>query len=71
MRNMPRARRSLDAVGWQVDYIITHCAPTSIALMGNSRHTEADRLTDFLQEVQEESKIPLLAVRPLPRQPSH
>lgn len=40
------ARRSLDAVGWQVDYIITHCAPTSIALMG-SRHNEADRLTDF------------------------
>ena len=39
-----QARRSLDAVGWQVDYIITHCAPTSIALMG-SRHNEADRLT--------------------------
>ena len=49
------ARRSLDAVGWQVDYIITHCAPTSIALMG-TRHNEADRLTDFLQEVQERAK---------------
>ena len=49
------ARRNLDAVGWQVDYIITHCAPTSIALMG-SRHNEADRLTDFLQEVQERAK---------------
>lgn len=47
-----QARRSLDAVGWQVDYIITHCAPTSIALAG-SRHNEADRLTDFLQEVRE------------------
>ena len=46
------ARRTLDAVGWQVDYIITHCAPTSIALMG-TRHNEADRLTDFLQEVQQ------------------
>ena len=46
------ARRNLDAVGWQVDYIITHCAPTSIALMG-TRHNEADRLTDFLQEVQQ------------------
>ena len=32
------ARQNLDAVGWQVDYIITHCAPTSIALMG-SRHS--------------------------------
>ena len=50
-----KARRNLDAVGWQVDYIITHCAPTSIALMG-SRHNEADRLTDFLQEVQERAK---------------
>ena len=49
------ARQSLDAVGWQVDYIITHCAPTSIALMG-SRHNEADRLTDFLQEVRERAK---------------
>ena len=49
------AQRSLDAVGWQVDYIITHCAPTSIALMG-SRHNEADRLTDFLQEVRERAK---------------
>ena len=49
------ARRSLDAVGWQVDYIITHCAPTSIALMG-TRHNEADRLTDFLQEVRERAK---------------
>ena len=49
------ARRNLDAVGWAVDYIITHCAPTSIALMG-SRHNEADRLTDFLQEVQERAK---------------
>ena len=49
------ARRNLDAVGWQVDYIITHCAPTSIALMG-SRHNEADRLTDFLQEVRERAR---------------
>ena len=49
------ARRNLDAVSWAVDYIITHCAPTSIALMG-SRHNEADRLTDFLQEVRERAK---------------
>lgn len=55
MENYDEARRSLDAVGWQVDYIITHCAPTSIALMG-SRHNEADRLTDFLQEVWERAK---------------
>ena len=49
------AREALDKTGWDLDYIITHCAPTSIALMG-SRHNEADRLTDFLQEVQERAK---------------
>ena len=49
------ARRNLDAVGWQVAYIITHCAPTSIAPMGR-RHNEADQLTDFLQEVRERAK---------------
>ena len=46
------ALQNLDRCGWQVDYIITHCAPTSIAHM-ESRRNEADRLTDFLQDVQE------------------
>lgn len=49
------ARRSLDSVGWEADYIITHCASTSIALAG-TRHNEADRLTDFLQEIKEKAK---------------
>ena len=35
-----------------VDYILTHCAPTSIALQF-SRHNVADHLTDFLQEVKD------------------
>ena len=46
------ARRNLTKVDWAVDYVITHCAPTSIALIEN-RHNEADQLTDFLQEVKE------------------
>ena len=49
------ALQNLERYNWQVDYIIPHCAPTSIALMG-SRHNEADRLTDFLQEVRERAK---------------
>ena len=49
------ALQNLERYNWQVDYIITHCAPTSIALIG-SRHNEADRLTDFLQEVRERAK---------------
>lgn len=45
-------RKNLAKVDWAVDYVITHCAPTSIALVEN-RHNEADPLTDFLQEVKE------------------
>lgn len=48
-------RRNLTKVDWSVDYVITHCAPTSIALMEN-RHNEADSLTDFLQEVKEKTR---------------
>ena len=49
------ARRNLDRCGWQVDYIITHCAPTSTAMM-ESHHNEADELTEFLQEVKEKAE---------------
>ena len=45
----------LDAHGWAVDYILTHCAPTSIALQF-SRHNVADHLTDFLQEVKDRAQ---------------
>ena len=38
-----------------MDYILTHCAPTSIALQF-SRHNVADHLTDFLQEVKERAQ---------------
>ena len=51
-REYAEARKNLAKVDWAVDYVITHCAPTSIALMEN-RHNEADPLTDFLQEVKE------------------
>lgn len=49
------ARKSLTCHDWQVDYIITHCAPTSIAL-AERRHNEADRLTDFLEEVRQRAE---------------
>ena len=48
------ALQNLDRCGWQVDYVITHCAPTSIARM-KSRHNEADRLTDFLQKIRDKT----------------
>lgn len=49
------ARKNLTLHDWQVDYIITHCAPTSIALTEN-RHNVADRLTDFLEEVRQRAE---------------
>ena len=50
-----RARQNLDKHDWAVDYIITHCAPTDLALAIN-RHNKADSLTDFLQEIQEKAR---------------
>ena len=49
------ARRNLGRCGWQADYIITHCAPISTAMM-ESRHNEADELTEFFQEVKEKAE---------------
>ena len=38
-----------------MDYVLTHCAPTSIALQF-SRHNVADHLTDFLQEIKDRAQ---------------
>lgn len=49
------ARKNLDAHNWSVDYILTHCAPTSLTqkiIPG----AQADRLTDFLEEVKNRAK---------------
>ena len=48
------ALQNLERCNWQVDYVITHCAPTSIARK-ESRHNEADRLTDFLQKIRDKT----------------
>lgn len=45
------ARTNLECAGWKVDYVITHCAPTSVAdILGRGEYAP-DRLTDFLEEV--------------------
>ena len=51
------ARRNLDTVGWQVDYIITHCAPTSIQNALLREHSAPDALTDFLEEVSQRCRF--------------
>ncbi len=42
---------SLDRHGWQVDYIISHCCPTSVQDELSGGFYEADALTDFLEAV--------------------
>lgn len=46
-----RARDNLERASWQVDYIITHCAPTSIQDKLGKGAYKADHLTGFLEEV--------------------
>ena len=42
------ALKTLERARWKADYVITHCASTSIAL-SIDRHNEADHLTEFLE----------------------
>lgn len=44
------AMDTLERTNWKVDYVITHCAPTSIA-QTIDRDYESDALTDFLEMV--------------------
>ncbi len=44
------AMETLERTNWKVDYVITHCAPTSIARIID-RDYESDDLTDFQEMV--------------------
>ena len=48
------AVRNLERVGYKVDYIISHCAPTSIQQRLNLDFTP-DALTDFLEKVKQKA----------------
>lgn len=51
------ALRNLERANWNVDYIITHCAPTQIeAMIGKGGYVQ-DHLTDFLDEVAERTSF--------------
>lgn len=45
------AKATLDACDWSADYIITHCAPSSIADILGGGSYQADALTDFLEDI--------------------
>lgn len=47
------ARANLDRASWTVDYIITHCAPTSIQNALLRELSQPDALTDFLEEIRQ------------------
>ncbi|NLT58515.1 MAG: metallophosphatase [Clostridiales bacterium] len=47
------ARRNLDACGWKVDWIVSHCCPSGMVdIVGGERYGR-DRLTDFFEEIRE------------------
>ena len=51
------ARRNLDRVNWEVDYIVTHCAPSSIVDTLGNGHYDHDRRTDSLEEVNQRAQF--------------
>ena len=51
------AREALDKAGWDVDYIITHCSPSSIQDTFSGGLFRRDALTDFLDEVREHCRF--------------
>ena len=51
------ARDNLEKHGWEMDYIITHCCPTSVQEELGAGFYQADVLTDFLEEISRRCKF--------------
>ena len=51
------ARKNLERVRYQTDYVVTHCAPSGIADILGGGEYEHDRLTDFLEDVREKAQF--------------
>lgn len=51
------ARVALDRAGWEVDYIVTHCCPTSIQDAISGGMYQRDALTDFFEKVSQRCKF--------------
>ena len=51
------ARRNLENSNWKVDWIISHCCPSSVAdIIGNGMYLH-DRLTDFLEKIKDKCEF--------------
>ena len=53
---MKNGINNLEKVNYKVDYIITHCCPTSIQTLLNPSYKK-DILTDYLQEISEKCEF--------------
>ncbi len=51
--DMEEGRRNLDRVGWKVDVVLTHCAPTPINNWDDPEFYPPNILTDYLKEISE------------------
>ena len=51
------ARKTLNQAGWDVDYIITHCCPSSVQDTFSRGLYQRDALTDFFDEIRERCKF--------------
>lgn len=51
------ARANLEKANWTVDYIMTHCCPTSVQDELSRGFYQADALTDFLEEVRQQCRF--------------
>ena len=51
------ARASLDRAGWEVDYILTHCCPTSVQDIFSGGLYQRDALTEFFDEVRQRCRF--------------
>ena len=51
------ARANLDRTGWAVDYIITHCCPSSVQDAFSGGFYRKDALTEFFDEVDQRCKF--------------
>ncbi|MBQ3264572.1 MAG: metallophosphoesterase [Ruminococcus sp.] len=50
-KELDHARQKLDEADWKVDYVLTHCAPTSLFKPLNAVGIEPNELTDFFDEI--------------------
>ena len=51
------ARKTLNQAGWDVDYIITHCCPSSVQDTFSRGFYQRDALTDFFDEIRERCRF--------------